>query len=167
MGVVGLVVVAGGLMGLFLQVRNRLLAGRNRCRARLSEVDALVTRRRELAAGLTSVADECAVRQGGDFGQVAALMGPVATGNVLNLGAGARSTLVPAFQLAQEAYPELRADERFCLMFDQLCKTDDEIDAARIAYHNAIIEQNTRIISFPSALAARMFKFSEAEFSER
>jgi len=65
-----------------------------------------------------------------------------------------------------EAYPELKANETFLKLQDQLSEIEEAIQNAR-RYYNAIVrDYNTRIESFPDLIIARRFGFTPREFFE-
>ncbi len=161
--VLGVLLVAGGLMGLAVQVRNRLVAGRNVCRVKSADLDALLQRRRELARSLMGLSEQFAARHGGDFAEVAAFMGTSMYSGLVDRGRESNKRLVPTFLVAAEAYPELAAEGAFAVMFQELRETEDRISVARADYGNATLAHNTRIQSFPSSVAARLFRLSEQE----
>lgn len=162
-GVIGLVLVVACLGGYALAVRNRLVAGRNRCRLKCADLDALLERRRELARTLMAVTEQFATQHGGDFAGAAASLGTSAHSGGADRGRESKTHLVPTFLVAAQAYPELASERPFGIMIDQLRAIEDQIAAARVEYGNAVLEHNTRIGSFPSSVAARMFRFSEQE----
>ena len=79
-----------------------------------------------------------------------------------NLLSGALKSL---FALA-EGYPELKANENFLSLQDDLAEVEDQIQAARRYYNGVVRDNNTKIDQFPSNLVARAFTFIKAEFFE-
>jgi LemA protein len=69
------------------------------------------------------------------------------------------------FALA-EAYPDLKANENFLQLQDQLADVENKIAAARRFYNNAAQEYNTAREQFPAVLVAGPFGFQEREFFE-
>jgi LemA protein len=63
-----------------------------------------------------------------------------------------------------EAYPELRANENFLALQEELTGTESKIAYARQFYNDQVMRLNTLIQSFPSVLVARAFGFGEREF---
>lgn len=62
-----------------------------------------------------------------------------------------------------EAYPELKANENFLSLQDQLEGTENRIGTARRDYNEAVNIYNTRIRSFPSNIIAGIFGFQPRE----
>jgi len=65
-----------------------------------------------------------------------------------------------------EAYPDLKANQNFLDLQQQLQNTEDRIQAARRFYNANVRELNMRVEVFPSNLIASMFGFQQAEFFE-
>ena len=69
------------------------------------------------------------------------------------------------FALA-EAYPELKANDNFLQLQDELSDVENKIAAARRFYNNAVQEYNTGREHFPANMIAGPFNFNEREFFE-
>jgi LemA protein len=69
------------------------------------------------------------------------------------------------FALA-EAYPDLKANQNFLQLQNELVNTEDRIQAARRFYNANVRDLNTRTETFPSNLVASMFGFQRMEFFE-
>lgn len=65
-----------------------------------------------------------------------------------------------------ENYPDLKANENFAKLQDELTDTEDKIQAARRFYNGNVRELNIAIQSFPSNVIASMFKFTAKELFE-
>jgi LemA protein len=65
-----------------------------------------------------------------------------------------------------EAYPELKANQNFLQLQQELTNTEDRIAAGRRFYNANVRELNIRCESFPSAIIANMFGFEKAEYFE-
>lgn len=63
-----------------------------------------------------------------------------------------------------ESYPDLKANENFKHMQEELVDTEDKIQAARRFYNGSVRDLNTKIQTFPTSIIAGMFKFNEREF---
>lgn len=65
-----------------------------------------------------------------------------------------------------EAYPNLRANENFAKLQDELSDTENKIQAARRFYNSNVRDLNIAIESFPANIIAKIFNFQKAEFFE-
>jgi LemA protein len=60
-------------------------------------------------------------------------------------------------QRMQEAYPDLKSNQNFLALQDQLEGTENRINASRRDYNEAVQSYNTRIRTFPDAIGAKVF----------
>jgi LemA protein len=79
-----------------------------------------------------------------------------------NCGAGTTSSL---FAVA-ESYPELKANQNFMMLQEELAGTESKIAYARQFYNDTVMKFNTKQQVFPSNIIANMFGFSEREYFE-
>ena len=77
------------------------------------------------------------------------------------LTAGLRKLIAVA-----ENYPQLKANENFLALQEELTSTEGKIAYARQFYNDQVMELNTRIQSFPSNVIARAGKFQPRQFFE-
>ena len=72
------------------------------------------------------------------------------------------STLKTLFAVA-ENYPELKANENFSKLQDDLRGTEDKVAFSRQFYNDAVTMYNNKIAVFPNNIVAGIFKFTEEE----
>jgi len=65
-----------------------------------------------------------------------------------------------------EDYPDLKANEHYLALQQELANTEDRIQAARRFYNGNVRDLNTRIEVFPSNLIASLFHFAREEYFE-
>jgi LemA protein len=75
--------------------------------------------------------------------------------------AAAQSQLTISLQRLQEAYPELRSNQNFLSLQDQLEGTENRIATARRDYNEAVQAYNTEIRTFPAVIGARIIYGSQ------
>jgi len=73
-----------------------------------------------------------------------------------NAQARLSSAIIP-LQRLQEAYPDLKSNQNFLALQDQLEGTENRINASRRDYNEAVQAYNTRIRTFPDAIGAKVF----------
>jgi len=73
-----------------------------------------------------------------------------------NAQARLSSAIIP-LQRMQEAYPDLKSNQNFLALQDQLEGTENRINASRRDYNTAVQGYNTRIRTFPDAIGAKIF----------
>ncbi len=65
-----------------------------------------------------------------------------------------------------ENYPELKANQNFLSLQEELASTENKISFARIAYNDALMMYKNKKEQFPSNIVASMFNFEEFSFFE-
>lgn len=65
-----------------------------------------------------------------------------------------------------EDYPDLKANENFLDLQNELSETENKIEMARRFYNGAVRQLNTKVQSFPANLLAGLFGFSVREYFE-
>ncbi|MFH1667416.1 MAG: LemA family protein, partial [Candidatus Komeilibacteria bacterium] len=73
------------------------------------------------------------------------------------------ATLKSIFALA-ESYPDLKANQNFLKLQDELSDTENKIQAARRFYNTNVRDFNTKIQVFPTNIIANMLKFTAKDF---
>ena len=66
--------------------------------------------------------------------------------------------------MLQEAYPDIKANQNFLSLQNDLNKIEDDIKNSRKYYNGTVRDLNTFVESFPNNLLAGMFNFKTAEF---
>lgn len=74
-------------------------------------------------------------------------------------------TLKSLFALG-EAYPDLKANQNFLALQEELSSTEGKIAYARQYYNDEVRSYNTKVQSFPTNLIANQFGFKEREYYE-
>ena len=165
--------IAIGIVGLVLLfvviVYNRLVRLRVRTENAWSQIDVQLRRRYDLIPNLVETVSGYAAHERRVFEEVtrARTQAEGATG----VGEQARAedqvtrTLRQLLAVA-EAYPQLRANENFLELQEELTGTESKIAFARQFYNDTVASLNTLIQTFPSNLVAGLFRFSPREFFE-
>lgn len=73
---------------------------------------------------------------------------------------------IDALMVIVENYPDLKANENFIQLSDELAGTENRIATARRDYNEVVIEYNTTIKRFPTNILAGMFGFDEKTYFE-
>ena len=83
--------------------------------------------------------------------------------------AAAEGPLVAALRqlfAVAETYPDLKANQNFLALQQELANTEDRLQTARRFYNANVRDYNERVQQFPSTIIAKMFHFEEEEFFE-
>jgi LemA protein len=63
-----------------------------------------------------------------------------------------------------EAYPDLKANQNFLALQEELTSTENKIGFARQYYNDSVLRLNNKIEMFPSNIVAGMFNFTREQF---
>lgn len=164
--ILGIVVV----IGIFLWATyNSLVTLKLRVDEAWSDITVQLKRRLDLIPNLVNSVKGYAAHESGVFERVTEAranalnaQGVKETAEAENMFEGALKSL---FAVA-EAYPDLKANQNFIQLQDELVDTEDKIQAARRFYNGGVRDLNTKIQLFPNNIFAGMLGFKEREFFE-
>jgi LemA protein len=165
-----IILVVVVLIGLYVVFSyNGLVSLRNRIENAWAQIDVQLKRRYDLIPNLVETVKGYAaheretldaVIEARNAGMTAA--GPHEQAEAENQITGALKSL---FALS-EAYPDLKANQNFAQLQEELTGTEGRIAYARQFYNDTVYRYNTKIQSFPSNVLANAFRFSEREYFE-
>src|SRR5438270_4318942 len=162
--------LALGLIALFaVFLFNRLVALRQACGRAFADMDVQLKQRHDLIPNLVETVRGYAAHESGVFTQVTqARAAAMRATSVPEKGAaeGALSGALASLFAVAENYPQLKANENFRELQEELADLENKIAAARRFLNNAVAEYNTAIQQFPAALFASMFGFTPASMFE-
>lgn len=76
------------------------------------------------------------------------------------------SKMIPSLFAVSESYPELKSNQSFLKLMEDIKNCEDKIAYARTRYNRTVVEYNTSIETFPASIFAGMFKFKTEETYE-
>ncbi len=79
---------------------------------------------------------------------------------------GQLSGALNKFLLVVENYPDLKANQNFLALQEELTSTENKIAFSRQAYNDQVLGYNTKIQSFPAVMMAGMLGFQKSDFFE-
>lgn len=133
-----------------------------------ADIDVQLKRRADLIPQLVTTVKGFAVHEKSLFEDVVAKRGAaLAAGDdpeARGIAESALSQPMARLVAVAEAYPELRSDQNFLDLQNELSDTENKIEMARRFFNGAVREMNTRVRSFPANLVAAMFGFREKTF---
>lgn len=150
-------------------VFNRLVRERNLVREGWSGIDVQLRRRTDLVPALVETVKGYAAHERKLFEDVATVRTASIAASSVKSQENAERQLEGALSkliALQEAYPNLKADQNFLKLQEQLAEIEDQLQMARRYYNGSVRNLNIAIQSFPNVLIARPLGFSEAEFFE-
>lgn len=146
---------------------NGLIRLKNQVAEAWSDIDVQLKRRYDLIPNLVETVKGYATHEREAFENVTKArsnaMGattPEAKGQAENMLTGA---LKSVFALA-EAYPDLKANQNFAKLQDELSDTENKIQASRRFYNGNVRDFNTRLQQFPTNMFGSWLGFSSREF---
>ena len=162
-----IVVLAGGFVALSY---NGLVRRRNNVDNSWSQIDVQLKRRLDLIPNLVETVKGYVVHERSTLEAVttarnsalAAPATPHAQAVADNVITGALRQL---FALS-EAYPDLKANQGFVSLQEELSNTESRIAYARQFYGDSVFQYNTAIQKFPGVIFSKMFRFTAREFFE-
>ena len=166
--VVIILVVVLVLLALYVIVSyNGLVSLRNRIENAWAQIDVQLKRRYDLIPNLVETVKGYAAHERETLDAVITArnagmnaQGPHDQAEAENQISGALKSL---FALS-EAYPDLKANQNFAQLQEELTGTEGRIAYARQFYNDTVYRYNTKVQSFPANILANMFRFSEREY---
>jgi len=165
--VVGVLVVL--LILVFILSYNGLVRLRNRIDNAWSQIDVQLKRRYDLIPNLVNTVKGYAAHERGVFESVTQArtnainaQGPAQQAEAENVLSGALKSL---FAVA-EAYPDLKANQNFLSLQEELTSTEDRVAYARQFYNDSVLSYNNKLQTFPRNVIAGMFNFEKREYFE-
>lgn len=168
--VLGVVVVLllGGVAW-YIGQRNALIALDESVNGAWSEVDNQLQRRSDLIPNLVSTVRGIASQEQQVFSDIADARARLAGAQTVSETAQSYGQLESALSrllVVVEAYPELRSNENFLRLQDELAGTENRIAVARQRYNNSVQSYNSRIRMFPASLLAGGLGLRAREYFE-
>jgi LemA protein len=162
--VVGIVAL---LILIFIATYNRLVAYRNRIDNAWSQIDVQLRRRYDLIPNLVNTVKGYAAHEKQIFENVAAARSAGISAKTVPEQAQAENQITQALRqlfAVVENYPDLKANQNFLSLQEELTATEGRIAFARQFYNDTVLTYNNSVQQFPSAIIAGMFSFKPREF---
>ena len=162
------VVVLVVIIGLFFWLGfNGLVKRRNQVDNAWSQIDVQLKRRHDLIPNLVETVKGYAAHEQGTFEKVTQARnmamnatGPAEAAQADNVLSGALKSLFAV----SEAYPDLKANQNFLNLQEELTATEDRIAYSRQFFNDSVLSYNNAIQTFPRNVLAGMFNFEKREF---
>src|SRR5712691_3405176 len=146
---------------------NRIVALREQIDAAWAQVENQLQRRNDLIPNLVEVTKGYATHEKEIFDHIADARARL-------IGAGSRDEKIDAANdlgtalsrllVIGERYPDLKANQQFARLSDELAGTENRLATERRRYNDAVREYNTYIKKLPANFTARMFGFTEQKY---
>lgn len=159
-----------GVILLYLwMLYNSLVSAKVRIQEALSHIDVQLKRRTDLIPNLIATVKGYAKHEKELLENVTkartSLMSAKTTHDKAQANNMLTDTLKSLFAVA-ENYPDLKANQNFAKLQEELSDTENKIAYSRQFYNSNVMDYNTKIALFPNSLVANTFGFKAAEFFE-
>jgi LemA protein len=165
-----IVLVVLALLAIWLIVLyNGLVRLRNRIENAWAQIDVQLKRRYDLIPNLVETVKGYAAHERETLEAVISARNMAVSAEGVHDQAEAENMLTGALKslfAVSEAYPELKANENFLNLQEELTGTEGRIAYARQFYNDSVLRYNTKIQSFPAVMIAGMLRFTEREYFE-
>jgi len=166
--VLGVVVL---LIFIFIALYNSLVGLRNQVRNAWSQIDVQLKRRYDLIPNLVETVKGYvkheretleAVTRARNLAQAGAATGAAERGRL----EGELSSALSRLLAVAEAYPDLKANQNFLALQEELTSTENKISFARQFYNDAVLRYNNQTQMFPGSIIAGIAGFRSEQFFE-
>ena len=166
--IIGVVVV---LLILFLTIYNGLVRRRNQVKNSWAQIDVQLKRRHDLIPNLVETAKGYMKHERETLESVTKARNLAQ--QMTSAGAGERakaegelSSVLSRLLAVVENYPDLKANQNFLALQEELASTENKISFSRQYYNDSVLRYNNQTQMFPSNIVASMTGFKASEFFE-
>jgi LemA protein len=161
------IIVVIGLF--FVSIYNSLVGLRNRVKNAWSQIEVQLKRRHDLIPNLIETVKGYMTHERQVMENITKYRSQAMDANTVGEKAAAEGLLSGALgqlRVQVENYPDLKANQNFLALQEELTSTENKISFARQAYNDQVLFFNNKIQMFPSNIVAGMFSFKAEEFFE-
>jgi LemA protein len=148
---------------------NGLVRMRNQVENAWAQIDVQLKRRHDLIPNLVETVKGYAKHERETFEKVIQARNMAVNAKTVGERAEAENVLTGALKslfAVAEAYPELKANQNFLALQEELTSTENKISFSRQFYNDTVMSFNTSIQVFPTNIIANMFHFPRHDFFE-
>jgi LemA protein len=165
-GLVGIILVLVILVGYGVSTYNTLVTLREQIPGAWAQVENVLQRRNDLIPNLVATVKGYAQHEDKVFGEVAEALKSFSRATTVSDKISADdhiSSLLGRIMAISVSYPNLKANENFNRLQDELAGTENRIAVERMRYNQVVQDYNTRVKSFPSNLIAHIGGFASSQ----
>ena len=149
---------------------NGLIRGKNQIENAWSQIDVQLKRRIDLIPNLVETVKAYAAHEKDTLDAVvrarnAAISAPATPTGQAEADSQLTGALRQLFALS-EAYPDLKANQNFLALQEELTATEGRVAYARQFYNDPVLNYNNKLQAFPTVFFAKMLKFQRREYFE-
>ncbi len=149
----------------FISCYNSLVKLRNHRENAFADIDVQLKQRYDLIPQLVETVKGYAKHEQGTLEQVIALRNQAVAANNINdkvVAENKLSSALSGLNITLEAYPDLKANQNFLQLQNEMSDIENKLAAVRRFFNSATREFNNSVETFPSNIVASMFKFGKA-----
>jgi len=164
-GIVVIVLISYG--GWYIGTRNTLVTLEENINGAWSEIDNQLKRRSDLIPNIVATVKGYAKHEKEVFTQIAEARAKLAGAKTVGekaKGYNQLDTALSRLLVVVERYPELKANESFNRLQDELAGTENRITVARKRYNDSVKIFNTKIRRFPASIVANRMNLEKKEY---
>ncbi len=169
-GILIVIVIIVVIVAVLIGAYNSLIRSRNQIDNAWSQIDVQLKRRLDLIPNLIETVKGYAAHERGTLEAVVkARNSAIAAPDTPHAQAEADNVLTGALRQVfalGEAYPDLKANENFLALQEELTGTEGRVAYARQFYNDSVLTFNNKIQSVPAVFFAKMLHFEEREYFE-
>ena len=152
-----------------VSIYNSLVRLRNQVKNAWSQIDVQLKRRHNLIPNLIETVKGYMTHERDTLENITKARSAAVDASSIGDKSKAESQLSGAlgkFNLVVENYPDLKANQNFLSLQEELTSTENKISFARQSYNDQVLFYNNKIEMFPSNMLAGMYHFNKEEFFE-
>lgn len=164
-----LIVLVIGALAFVMFTYNILVKMNNQVKEGWADIDVQLKRRYNLIPNIVESVKGYAAHEEGVFVKVTEARASAINASNIKEQSSAENMLSGALKslfAVAENYPQLKANENFLQLQNELVDTEDKIQSARRFYNSIVRDFNTKVQQFPSSVVAQVFSFKAKEFFE-
>jgi LemA protein len=164
-----LLILVGVLVVIVIGIYNALVKLRNRCENAWAQVDVQLRRRYDLIPNLVETVKGYAAHEKQTFQNVTEARTKAINAQTVKEQGEAENMLTGALKslfAVVENYPDLKANQNFLMLQEELAGTEGKIAYARQFYNDSVMKFNMKQQIFPSNIVANTFNFKEMDYFE-
>ncbi len=168
-GLIIVLVVIAVVVLFVISMYNSLIQLRNRVKNAWSQIDVQLKRRHDLIPNLLETVKGYMKHEREIMENITKYRSQAMDAKSVGDKAQAEGLLSGALgqlRVQVENYPDLKANQNFLALQEELTSTENKISYSRQSYNDQVLFYNNKIQMFPSNIIAGMFKFNEEEFFE-
>jgi len=166
-GIIVVLIVIGVVVLFVVSMYNSLIQLRNRVKNAWSQIDVQLKRRHDLIPNLLETVKGYMKHEREIMENITKYRSQAMDASTVGEKAQAEGLLSGALgqlRVQVENYPDLKANQNFLALQEELTSTENKISFSRQSYNDQVLFYNNKIQMFPSNIIANIFKFIQEEF---